>query len=204
MLCCRSCHPCCHSQRVNRAREWGLQLGSTDGFLGGFGQCLFFTAGLFISFIQPPARLSRQCSVLLSRRSHAGSVLPQTLGHPPAPCWAEDISHPSPTLLRDHLRPPACSQQHCPHVMRQWGRGAGPKLLAPNPHPETPWRAHVLLDSTLRKAGEEALGFFCLLLMFMLTHTGGCRTTQGSLLMLQLLGLHRGDNGKSSHLCSLS
>lgn len=204
MLGCRSCSPCCRSQRVSRARERGLQLGSTDGFLGGFGQCLFFTAGLFISFIQPPPRLSRQGSVLLPRRSHAGSMLPQTLGHPPAPSWTEDISHPSPTLPRDRLCPPACSQQHRPHVTRQWGRQAGPELLAPNPHPAAPRRAHVLLDGTLRKTGEGALGFFCLLLMIMLTHTGGCRTTRGSLLMLQLLGLHREDNGKSPRLCSLS
>lgn len=32
-------------------------------------------------------------------------ALPQTLGHPLAPSWAQDLSHPSPTLLRDHLHP---------------------------------------------------------------------------------------------------
>lgn len=48
------------------------------------------------------------------------------------------ITHPSPTLLGDQVHPPACSQQHRLHVTRQWGRSAGPKLLAPNPQSVTP------------------------------------------------------------------
>lgn len=155
LLGCRSCHPCCRSQRVNGAREQGLQLGGTDGFLGGFGQCLFFTPGLFISFIQPPARLSRQRLVLLSRCSHASRALAQTPGCPSGqdhPSITHSAGGPGASPCMLPTAPSPCNQA-MGQVCRTQASGPEPPIRD-SPVSPRPGRQHA------EKGGGGSTGIF--------------------------------------------
>lgn len=106
--------------------------------------------------------------MLLSRHLHAGSALLQTLGHPLAPSWAKDISHPaegppvSPSMLptapcpcneamgqvsrtrAPGPKPPSCDSSASPHPARQHiekGGGGSTRifLFVINVHVESHW-----------------------------------------------------------------